>query len=235
MQQARLDQLASRLRHRFARPELLVQALLHPSALPHQPGSASDFERLEFLGDRVLGLVIADLLSGRFPGADTGAMARRYNALVRRETLSEVAGALGLGDCLELSKGESEGGGRDNPAILADACEAVIAALYLDGGLAAAQRFIHRYWADRMAALTTPPTDAKTALQEWALSLARPAPTYREVERVGPAHEPVFTVEVTVEGLPPTSGSGRSKRQAEQAAAEALLEIAGASVEAANG
>ena len=216
------DTLAARLGHDFARPELLVQALTHPSAAG-RGGARSSYERLEFLGDRVLGVVIADLLLHRFPRENEGALALRLAQLVRRETLAEVARDLDLGHHLRLAKGEEAAGERDNPALLADACEALIGALYLDAGLEAARAVIEPRWAPRLEAAGKPPQDAKTALQEWAQGRGLPLPEYREVARTGPAHAPHFTVEAWVEGQAPEPGEGRSKRLAEQAAAERLL------------
>ena len=225
-QQPTLDSLADILGHRFARTDLLREALTHPSVNPEDRGPAPfGYERLEFLGDRVLGLVIAEWLLELFPDEPEGALARRHAALVRRETLAQTAGAMALGDYLLLSSGEAGGGGRDNEAILANACEAVIGALYLDGGLAAAQRFIRKAWAAAVARYEHPPRDPKTALQEWAQARSLPLPTYIPVSRVGPDHDPVFTVEVKVDGHPPATGSGSSKRGAERAAAAALLAL----------
>jgi len=215
-----LDDLAGRLAHRFENPDLLREALTHPSAAGKP---AQSYERLEFLGDRVLALIVSDLLLARFPQEAEGALARRLAALVRRESLAEVAGNLALGDFLSLAKAEREAGASANPALLADACEAVIGALYLDGGLAAAQGFVERYWTPLLEAERTPPQDAKTALQEWAQGRALPLPAYRETRRDGPPHEPVFTIEVSVVGFPPALGEGRSKRLAEQVAAGRLL------------
>ncbi len=218
--------------HRFAHPELLREALTHPSA--SAPGSGKSarvrparlrgYERLEFLGDRVLGLVVADLLYNAFPQEDEGALAKRLAALARKDTLARVATAADLGGHLVLSKAESQAGGRKNPTLLADACEAVIGALYLDGGLAAAAGFIGRYWQPLMTAEAKPPQDAKTALQEWAQGAALPLPVYRTVRTEGPPHEPLFAVEVVVQGLPAVTASGRTKRTAEQAAAAQMLE-----------
>ena len=217
--------LAERLGHGFARPELLARALTHPSAAHRQGGIDDSYERLEFLGDRVLGLIVADLLMARFPREPEGALAVRHAELVRRETLAEVAGEIGLDDYLRLAKGEEAAGERRNPALLADACEAVIGALYLDGGLAVAWAFVERLWGARLEAEARPPQDAKTALQEWAQARALGLPKYREVGREGPAHEPYFTLEVEVAGAgaQPARGEGRSKRLAEQAAAARLL------------
>ena len=224
---ARVDRLAGLLGHTFKRPDLLAQALTHPSAVPNRRAANDDYERLEFLGDRVLGLVIADLLLVHYQEADTGALAVRYNALVRRETLAQVAETIGLGAFLRLSKGEREAGGGANPTILSDAMEAVIAALFLDGGLPAAARFIRGHWEALAEDLEFPPTDAKTRLQEWAHAHVKAPPAYREIAREGPAHRPTFTVEVALDGRAPASGSGRSKREAEQAAAAAMLATAG--------
>jgi ribonuclease-3 len=157
------------------------------SATRGASGNLISYERLEFLGDRVLGLIIAKLLFQRFPAEPEGDLARRLAALVRKETLA---------------------GGAENPSVLADACEAVIGALYLDGGLAAAERFVLSYWTPFLEAEDTPPQDAKTALQEWAQGRALPLPAYREVARNGPPHEPHFTVEVRVEGHEPARAQG---------------------------
>lgn len=216
-----LDPLAERLGHRFADPDLLAEALTHPSALEGRPGR--DYDRLEFLGDRVLGLVIATELNRRFPNAPAGELSTRFNALVRSETLAEVAGRLGLGDLLRLSKGERQAGGGARRANLENACEAVVAALYLDGGFAAAERFVLAEWQtlferDRAAA-----KDAKTSLQEWAHVAGRGVPSYRIEGREGPDHQPLFRVAVELAGLAPAVGEGRSKREAEQAAASAML------------
>ncbi len=224
--QDRLDALAARLDHRFGRPRLLRQALTHASRLDRGRHGDS-YERLEFLGDRVLSLVVAELLFHRFTDEREGDIARRHAALVKRETLAQVAAEVGLGDHLLLSAGEADAGGRDNPAILADVCEAVIAALYLDGGLAAARGFIERHWWPLIEAAPHPPLDPKTALQEWAQGRALPLPSYRETGREGPDHDPVFTIEVAVEGQPTSSGSGPSKRAAEQVAAAGLLRALG--------
>ena len=217
--------LAVRLGHDFARCDLLAEALTHPSAASRRHHS---YERLEFLGDRVLGLVVADMLIDAFPGEPEGDLALRHAALVRREALSAVAGEIGLGDHLRLAPGEAEAGIRDNAAIQADAMEAVIAALYLDGGLEAARRFIARYWARPMAEATRPPRDAKTALQEWAQGRGLPLPQYCEQARSGPPHGPTFTVEVRLAGKRPVRATGASKRAAEQAAAEKMLHCLGA-------
>ncbi|MEM7221420.1 MAG: ribonuclease III [Pseudomonadota bacterium] len=215
-----MSDLAQRLGHDFAQPALLRQALTHPSTAD---GPTDSYERLEFLGDRVLGLIVADLLIARFPREPEGALARRLAALVRREALAEVARGLELGAHLALARPERQAGEDDNPALLADACEAVIGALYLDGGLKAARAFVEPLWRPRLEADARPPQDPKTELQEWAQGRGLPLPDYDEIGRSGPAHEPLFTVQVRVQGEAPEQGEGRSKRQAEQQAAERLL------------
>lgn len=218
-----LGRLTDRLGHTFRDPALLRCALTHASATRGAGRTPVSFERLEFLGDRVLGLIIARLLFQHFPQEPEGDLARRLAALVRKETLADVAGELSLGRFIDFGPGEQDGGGAEVPSVLADACEAVIGALYLDGGLTAAERFVVPYWTPYLEAEHTPPQDAKTALQEWAQGRALPLPTYHEVAREGPSHEPLFTVEVRVEGQSPVTAQGRSKRTAEQAAAESLL------------
>lgn len=217
------SRLAQALGHSFSRPALLAEALTHPSIAGRGAAARQSYERLEFLGDRVLGLVIAELLVNRFPKEPEGALARRLAALVRREALVRVAGAIGLAAHISISRGEEDSGGRANPAILADSCEAVIGALYTDGGLAVAQAFILKHWEPLVAELLAPPKDAKTALQEWAQGLGKPLPTYRTVAMHGPPHDPIFEVTVSVDGCQPVSAQGPSKRAAEQAAAADML------------
>lgn len=217
--------LCRRLGHEFVQTELLVQALTHPSvAQGRAPRRNTPYERLEFLGDRVVGLVVADMLFRRFPEEAEGALARRHAALVRRESLAVVAIEIGLAPCLVLSRGEEDAGGRNNPALLADACEALIGALYADGGFDEAARFVRSAWTPLMDAAIAPPKDAKTALQEWAQARGKPLPLYAVVGQEGPPHDPTFVVSVAVDGVEPVSASGASKRVAEQAAAAALLE-----------
>jgi ribonuclease-3 len=224
------DDLSGTLGHRFARPQLLTEALTHASAVSRQRGRRGSnqdpnqgYERLEFLGDRVLGLVVAELLWRRFPDEDEGALTRRHTQLVRRETLAEVARAIDLGRHLILSPGEDIARTREVAGVLGDVCEAVIAALYLDGGIAAAERFIHRHWESLIEADATPPRDPKTALQEWAQARGFALPLYETVKVEGPAHERRFTVSVSVAGLAAETAAGSSKRAAEVAAAAALL------------
>jgi ribonuclease-3 len=221
-----ISQLGERLEHSFRQPELLKRALTHPSAVKSrsaQGGVNLHYERLEFLGDRVLGLIVADLLLVRFPKEAEGAIAKRHAALVSGETVAEVAEKVGLADFLIMARGEDEAGQRHNPTLLANSCEAVIAALYLDAGLEVARRFVATHWTPLVEADIEPPRDPKTSLQEWAQGRGLALPSYREVQREGPAHDPVFTIEVQVKGAPVASGVGRSKRQAEQMAAQKLL------------
>ncbi|NQU56941.1 MAG: ribonuclease III, partial [Rhodospirillales bacterium] len=180
-------------------------------------------QRLEFLGDRVLGLVIAGMIYETFPGEEEGAMARRHTALVRKEALARVAQSLDLGNYILMADSEEDSGGRDNDALLADTCEAIIAALFMDGGLGTAEAFIRRNWTALMSEDLTPPKDAKTTLQEYVQSKGMNLPNYREVSREGPPHDPVFTIEVSIDNGEAQTGSGRSKRQAEQLAASAML------------
>jgi ribonuclease-3 len=219
----RLEALHQALGHRFADPALLQEALTHPSAERATRAQSRNNDRLEFLGDRVLGLLVAEYLHARFPAADAGELARRYNAMVRRESLAQVAEAVGLGQHLTLSKSERASGGAAKPAILADACEAVLAALYLDGGLDAARRFVVDRFVPFMIEAAGADKDAKTMLQEFAHAQNLGQPEYAVVEQAGPPHEPVFRISVAVAGRDATIGQGRSKREAEQAAARALL------------
>jgi ribonuclease III len=221
------------LGHDFARPALLAEALTHPSALPsaqkgrrrtRRASVPRDYERLEFLGDRVLGLVIADLLWRRFDTEPEGPLTRRHAQLVRRETLAAVAVEIGLDRVIQLSPSEAASGAARNPAILADVLEAVIAAIYLDGGFDAAFAFIERWWGPRLADMERPPRDPKTLLQEWAQGRGLPLPEYRLVETSGPDHALRFTIAVRVAGHDEASATASSKRAAETAAAAVLLE-----------
>ena len=215
------------LGHAFADPGLLATALTHPSLAGHGAGS---YERLEFLGDRVLGLAIADLLMECYPQESEGDLARRHALLVDRDSLARVAVGIGLGDWLRMTDGEAAAGTRGSPSVLADAMEAVIGALYRDDGFATASGVVRRFWLPLVELRGAPPKDAKTALQEWAQARALPLPNYSTLSRTGPDHAPHFTVEVTVRGYPPVQAEGRSRRAAERAAAAALyamLEPAG--------
>ena len=213
--------------HSFADPAILEQALTHRGALGTQrkdggPVSAVEGnERLEFLGDRVLGLIVADALLRTFPGEDEGELAPRLAALVSAPTLARVAAVLDLHEYVKVARGQRAD--TAETAVLADACEAIIGALYIDGGLAAAEKFIAAHWGPLMHAEIVPPKDAKTTLQEWAQGRGLPLPSYRVVEESGPAHAPSFKMTVMVQGYPEMTGQGRTKRLATQAAASALL------------
>ncbi len=224
-----LSTLEETLGHRFAKSDLLIEALTHPSAFRRRGISRRGYERLEFLGDRVLGLIIAELLWRRFPEEAEGELTRRHTYLVRREALAEVAAAVGLGARLIVSKGEDSAGVRENKSVLADVCEAVIAALYLDGGLDVARNFVEQGWELRLSKLGAPPRDPKTHLQEWVQARGLKLPEYETVATEGPAHKRRFTVTVKVEGLEQATASatGSSKRGAEIAAAAAALAALG--------
>lgn len=232
-QGADLAALATALGHVFADERLLAEAITHPSLMGTSRRPAGPelprwgYERLEFLGDRVLGLVIAEILLARFPDEPEGGLAKRHTALVRAEALVKVAEALGLGAYLRLAQGEVEAGGRAKPAILADACEAVIGALFLDGGFDVAARFVRTHWAPLVDAAVELPVEPKTALQEWALARGLPLPQYDLVDRRGLDHEPVFEVRVSLRGQGEEVASGSSKRAAEKAAARKLLDRLG--------
>jgi ribonuclease-3 len=186
---------------------------------PHR----DDNQRLEFLGDRVLGLVMAEALLKADPNAPEGLLAPRYNALVRRETCADVARGIDLGAVLKLGRSEMKSGGRRKEALLADAMEAVIAAIYQDGGFDAARAAILRLWGARINNVADDARDAKTALQEWAQARGEVPPQYVEIDRSGPDHQPVFTIEVRLASGPSEIATAGSKRHAEQAAATALL------------
>ena len=218
---ADLQQFSSRLGHAFRRPEHLVRALTHASISgPSRP----DNQRLEFLGDRVLGLVMAEALLRADTGATEGQLAPRYNALVRRETCADVAREIGLGEALKLGRSEMLSGGRRKEALLADAMEAVIAAVHLDAGYEVARDLVLRLWGDRIGGVAADARDAKTALQEWVQARGAPPPEYIEVARDGPDHAPVFTIEARLASGEAERATAGAKRQAEQAAARALLE-----------
>lgn len=211
-------ELTEVLGYEFADERLLTAALTHRST-----GDATNYERLEFLGDRVLGLVIADLLVAAFPIEPEGDLSRRFHALVRRESLAEIARAADLAPHIRLGAPEAESGERENDAILADIFEALLGAVYLDGGLDPVREIVERHFGAALNAAVRPPLDAKTGLQEWAQARGRKLPVYELAGREGPDHAPVFTVSVSVEGGDAAEGGGPSKRAAEQEAAARLL------------
>jgi ribonuclease-3 len=229
------DGFEERIGHHFQNPALLEQALTHISALAGSRNRAGSYQRLEFLGDHVLGLAVSDMLFRAFPNADEGEMSRRLADLVRKEACADVARAIELGAAIRLGASEANAGGRGRSAILADVCEALIGAVFVDGGYAAASALIERLWSERMRTPVRPLRDAKTLLQEWAQARGLPTPAYREVERKGPDHDPEFRVTVELPHLAPAEGLGRSKRAAEQAAASAMLTRAGVKADRVDG
>jgi ribonuclease-3 len=214
------ETLSQKLGHSFKDQALLKRALTHASA-----DSIVSNERLEFLGDRVLGLIVAEKLHALFPQDAEGALALKFNALARGAACARAAVAAGLSEHVILANSEKSAGGRDKPAILSGVCEAVIAALYLDGGMEAARNFVERYWTGMFGELGHDMRDAKTRLQEWAQARGKEscAPVYTLKQRGGPDHAPHFVVEARVMGFDPVTGEGGSKRQAEQDAAAKLL------------
>ena len=192
---------------------------------------ANSYQRLEFLGDHVLGLIISDMLFRSFPKADEGELSRRLADLVRREACADVARAIELGEALRLGASEINAGGRMRTAILADVCESLVGAVYVDGGYEAAVKLVGQLWGERMRTPVRPLRDPKTILQEWAQARGLPTPTYREVERTGPHHDPEFRVAVVLPSKESAEGVGRSKRNAEQAAAAAMLKREGVKTE----
>lgn len=222
---AELVDFQERLGHAFARPELLVRALTHGSV---SSATRTDNQRLEFLGDRVLGLVIADALLDHDKAATEGQLAPRFNALVRKEACAEVAQSIDLGAVLKLGRSEMLSGGRRKQALLGDAMEAVLAAVYRDGGLEAARGVILRHWRPRIEVVEDDARDPKTTLQEYLQARGHPPPVYEAVARTGPDHAPVFTIAARLEDGTEARASAPSKRRAEQAAAAALLQKLGA-------
>jgi ribonuclease III len=214
--------LEDRIGYKFADKDLLERALTHISALSGGNRAAS-YQRLEFLGDHVLGLVISDMLYRAFPKANEGELSRRLADLVRKDTCAEVARAMDLGPALKLGNSESHAGGRRRTTILADVCEALVGAVFIDGGYKAADELIVLFWKERMLKPLGPLRDPKTMLQEWAQARGLPTPAYRELARTGPHHDPEFRVAVVLPDRPPAEGLGSSKRAAEQAAAAAML------------
>ncbi|WP_135469576.1 ribonuclease III [Crenalkalicoccus roseus] len=211
-----------RIGHRFRRPELLAQALTHRSAADPRRSQLDSNERLEFLGDRVLALLIAEWLAERFPAEREGDLGKRLGVLVARDTLAKVAEGLGLAAVLRVPPSEGRAGLRERANVLADALEALLGAIYLDGGLEPARALVRREWEPLLGADLRPPVSAKSRLQEWTLGRGLGLPEYRLVSATGPSHQPIFVVAVTAAGRE-AEGMGESKRAAEQAAAEAWL------------
>lgn len=213
-----LGMLQDHLGYRFTDGKLLEKALTHSSA-----GGAYNYERLEFLGDRVVGLALAHTLFKTFPDENEGDMAKRHAALVQGKTLAKIAREIGLGQIMQLSEAERTAGGENNDNILADGLEALIGAMYLDGGLPACRDAIEKLWGDRVKVMKRPPQDPKTALQEWAQARSLALPGYELVGRSGPDHAPIFEIRVKVGDFPPWAAKGTSRRAAEKLAAAMLL------------
>ncbi|NIY71720.1 ribonuclease III [Marivivens donghaensis] len=218
---AELVAFSKRLGHEFARPDLIVRAVTHPSmSTPNRDNN----QRLEFLGDRVLGLVMSEALFKADREASEGVLAPRYNALVRKETCAEVAREIDVGAVLKLGRSEQKSGGRRKQALLGDAMEAIIAAIYLDAGFEVARDVVLKLWGNRVEEVKLDARDPKTLLQEWAQARGEQPPRYVELDRSGPDHQPVFVIEVRLSSGPTAQATAGSKRQAEQAAAKALLQ-----------
>jgi ribonuclease-3 len=221
---AATEALEARIGHKFADPKLLATAFTHVSALKKATRTRSDsYQRMEFLGDHVLGLIVSNMLYRAFPKADEGELSKRLADLVRRESCADVAKTLELVDDIKLGQVGAGAGARLRTSVLGDICEAVIGAVFLDGGYAAATQFVERNWTERMRKLRRPLRDPKTVLQEWAQSKRLPTPVYREIDRTGPHHDPVFRVAVELPGLAPAEGVGGNKRSAEMDAASAMI------------
>lgn len=218
-----MKQLEKSIGYTFKNAKLLNQALTHPSALPS--GQGVEFERLEFLGDRVLGVVVAKWLFEAFPYEKEGDLAKRLAGLVRKETLVSVAKAIELTQFMRMKREKGVSGDKRLETLLADACEALIGALYLDGGLEIAHQFIHHHWEDLFNKTSEPPRDSKSILQEWIQGKGKSHPQYVVLRSSGPAHSPHFVVQVQLEGLPPMTGEGSSKREAEKVAAQNMLDM----------
>ena len=210
--------LETTIGYTFKSPALLEKALSHPSAAPRN----KDFERFEFLGDRVLGLTMAAVLLELFPTEPEGHLAKRQAVLVSRESCQTVAGLIQLETHInavcDLGVHES-----NMMAILADAVEALLGAMYLDDGITPCHTFVRRFWADLFHDSKEPPKDAKSTLQEWLQKRGKPTPIYTPTDVTGPAHNPTFECEVQLEGLPLFKGTGRNRRMAEQDAAKAAM------------
>ncbi|PZF76889.1 ribonuclease III [Aestuariivirga litoralis] len=220
---ARQDDIAERLGYRFHNAALLTEALTHGSTQKHK----GDYQRLEFLGDRVLGLIIAEHLFRTHPKDGEGQLTHVLSSLVRSEACADAGDTIGLSDMVIIGAGERAKGMNLNRTVLGDAMEALVAAIYLDGGLAEARAFVLRCWEPQLKAPKAAVKDPKTFLQEWALARALPIPSYKVVSRAGPEHEPVFVVSVDVKDKAPAEGSARNKRAAEMDAAEQFLKREG--------
>lgn len=215
-----LERLCDKIDYNFNNLDYLEEALTHSSFEERK----KDNDRLEFLGDRVLGLIISEKLFISFPLAETGELAQRYNELVRSESLLKVANLISIGSYISMSKSEENAGGRNKCAILSDSCEALIGAIFLDGGINSAKSFVNKFWENMINADEALKKDSKTALQEWSHANLKIAPTYEDISKIGPAHKPIFRIKVSLPGYEPSFGEGESKRKAQQTAAANLLD-----------
>jgi ribonuclease-3 len=231
---AALEALERRIGHGFSDRTLLKLALTHSSAAVRQQANTNN-ERLEFLGDRVLGLVVAEMVMARFPEAHEGELSRWLATLVRKEACAEIATEIELGSALKLGIGRARHADAVTASMLSDACEALIAALYLDGGMDVARSFIKRHWGSRIREGAVSQRDAKTTLQEWAQARRLKEPTYTIVEKSGPQHDLRFLIEVKVDGFDTAQGTGKTRREAEQNAAASMLHREGVWKAAAGG
>jgi ribonuclease-3 len=220
-----MDSLEQILGYSFTHPELLEEALTHPSCnLKTEAGKPFSYQRLEFLGDSVLGSVISGLLYEHFPHEVEGDLARRKSVLVAKKTIAQIVEKLGIDQHIRFSTTEANAGGAGNHSIREDIGEAIIGALYADGGFDVAKAFVQTHWLPLLQAQEEAPVDAKTALQEWAQGRGLGLPSYELIDQQGPAHEPVFTVQVLVKNQAPATAEATNKREAEQLAAKELLE-----------
>lgn len=216
---SRTEQIEKQLGHRFKNKGLLTDALTHSST-----NEETNYERLEFLGDRVLGLIVANALYEKFPDEAEGDLAKRLAALVQGELLAEIAKEIDLGKSIILSDAETQAGGAENENILSDVFEALIGALYLDAGLAKCKTFIEKLWKERFFQMKTPPQHPKTIVQEWAQGQGLPLPAYKILKQHGPDHAPLFDVQLTVKGYGPVVAQGSSRQEAEKEAAKLFSE-----------
>ena len=221
-----MNDIEKLLGYKFTNKKLLDEALTHPSISMQKAESDAifNYERLEFLGDAVLALVVAELLVNKYPTEREGALAKRHSGLVHGEALAIIAEGLGIAEYIMMTSGEAASGGRQNRSNMENTLEAIIGAIYMDGGIEAGKTFISKHWAKAIEEMIEPPKDAKTSLQEWAQGRGLPIPVYEVITTSGPAHEPHFVVRVTVVGFDPVESAGGSKKKAEKSAAEILLE-----------
>lgn len=229
MSGAALAAFEARIGHAFADRALVELALTHISAVKGNAPRLRSYQRLEFLGDHVLGSIVSHMLYAAYPQAEEGELSRRLADLVREEACAEVARDMGLGTLIRLGSGEAQSGAGTRNTILADVAEAVVAAVFLDAGYGAAHALVERFWRDRLEAPRRPLRDPKTVLQEWAQARGLPPPVYREVGRSGPDHAPLFRIAVDLPGLVPAEAEGQSKQAAQKAAASAFLTREGVS------